>query len=147
MRQDEAVGKVLWVAGHGIAQVRNSRSVFGRAVVRHAEKEAEALRVVRVRSGFTVKRLEYVRSLFQIAGLEESQTEVELQAGHGGTMSRCLAIEGDRLAVVLLLRFEKAEMGEGLGVIGMGFQDGLPGGLSVGGPALLLQGEGGVTLG
>jgi len=55
--------------------------------------------------------------------------------------SRRPAIEGDSLAVVLLLRFQKAEMGEGLGVIGMSFQDGLPGGFSLGAPALLLEGK------
>jgi hypothetical protein len=47
---------------------------------------------------------------------------------------------------VLLLRFQKAQMGEGLGVIGMSLQDGLPGGFGLGKLPLLFQGEGGIAL-
>ena len=126
---------------------RNGGSVFGRTVVCHAEEEAESLRVVRVGSGLTVEWFECARSLLEIAGLEEGQTEIELEPGHGWIESECPSIESDSLGVVLLVRFQEAEVSEGFGVIGMSLQDGLPGSFSVGESTLLLEGKGGVALG
>lgn len=146
MREDEAIGKVLRIARCGIAQIWNGSGVFGGTVVGRAEEETETLRVGGIGGRVAVEGFEDMRGCFEIAGFEEGEAHVELEAWHGGVDGGGATIVADRVGVMLLLRRKEAEMGAGFGVAGVRFQDGLPCGFGGGGVALLFEGEGGVSL-
>ena len=82
---------------------------------------------------------------FQVIGLEEGQPKVKTQAGHGWLESERLAVERHCLLVVVLTGFKQAEVSIGLGVGGMGLEEGAPGFFGFGEFALLLKGQSGLA--
>jgi hypothetical protein len=68
--ENEAVGKVLRVTRHGVAQVGDGGGVCGGAVICHADEQAESLGLGRVWCGAVIERLENQSGFFEIAGFK-----------------------------------------------------------------------------
>ena len=123
LRQYEAIGKVLRVVRHGRAKIRHGLRILAHPIMSHPQEDSQALRIGGIRALALEQRLEDANGRLHFASLEEREAEVELQARHGRIQSRGLAIKGDRLVVMLLPRFKEAQVGIGLRVIWLTFED------------------------
>ena len=146
VRERKAEGQVLWVGGGSFFEEGNGISVLAGAVIGEADQCGEPQGLGRVILLGFQKRGEELGRLFEIAILEEGKAEIQLQAGHGGVERGCLSVERDSVGEVFLARFKQAKVGEGFGVLRMGFQDGLPCRLCLSEVTLLFEAVGRLSL-
>ena len=135
--EGEAEGEVPRFLFGGALEVGDRDEVVAHAVVGHAEKDDEA----RIAGALAQLCGEGLERGGELVRLEESEAKIHFEAGEIGVEREGLAIEGDRFVVVLLTRFEKAEMGGGFGVARIGPGDTVPELLCLGVLALLFEGE------
>ena len=77
----------------------------------------------------------------EIPSLEVRKTEIEAQARHLRVQAQSLAVENDRLLVMLLARLQKTKMRISFSVIWLAAQERSPTGFGFGDLALLLERE------
>ena len=145
MREGKANGQILRIAVRRGLEERCRLGELTETVVRHAEEDRVAHRFGRIGRGGLEQDGKFGDCGFQVAGFEESQAEVEAEAGHGWLESDGLAIKRNGFFVVILSRFKQAEVRVGFSVGGVGLEDGAPGFFGLGEFALLLEGQGGLT--